>query len=119
MITISPNKRQYNVEEGDYHAEFWDHWGNQVGRTEAPRPHIVLNFQGKHYAAIEFLVDHHIRPEVKELLLTPEGQWLRNHIIAVYQLEYPVHNMSGKESQCQFDQESMVDMSQLEEREPK
>lgn len=110
--------------EQSRNAFFFDFHGQYPGHTKAPGPsyRVLFNDQIYHLSEIHPGFGHREnfpRPEVKELLLTPDGKWLQDCAILVEQLEYPTYQMGGKESQCLQDQKSITNIGQYPEKQLK
>lgn len=94
-------------------AFFYDEYGNPPGRSGAPKPYYLCNYQDQIYPAISLIPPEHPRlqsSEIKKFMTTSPGLWLRECAIAMYQLEFPKFNLGGKNSQCQYDQKFLNDI---------
>jgi hypothetical protein len=97
-------------------AFFYDAHGNAFGRNTTPRPSIMVQYKKRTYHTIQLLPTAHshlLASDIRLLLATSDGQWLRDCTIQVYNLEYPIYNLSGKESECPHDLKSLSPTKQL------
>ena len=100
-------------------AFFYDLYKNDLGRRQAPGPHMMCEFMKLTYHCVQLLPTAHphlIPDNVKAVLKSSYGKFLQDCAVTVQMLEYPNYNMCDRESQCQYDQKLLVDISQQQEK---
>jgi len=105
----------FNDASGDG-AFFYDAYGNAFGRNTTPRPSIMVQYKKRTYHTIQLLPTAHphlLASDIRLLLATADGAFLRDCTIQVYNLEYPTYSITQGDSQCQHDQKPISNMKQL------